>query len=297
MDNTYRTDIDRLPDIHQHYMDIINCMPNAVYWIDLYGNLLGYNSNFLKLLGLETLNNYNGEPYELFSKYANWPEARVKKLKIDDIAVILSGKSKYNVEEDSVNINQYKELFYVSTRVPLLNKNKEIIGLVVILIDIESSKKSIEQKSKNLSQSLSMVDRLNGYTPKVLLVEDNVIAQKVEQNLLQTLGCEVDVAENGEGSLTLFVPGKYDVIFMDIGLQDTSGYIVAKKIREQENGTDHHVPIIALTSYRADVVKYDCREYFMAGAITKPLTIVQAEQIIQHYIYNQDIIVEGLISA
>ena len=134
-------------------------------------------------------------------------------------------------------------------------------------------------------------------TPRVLLVEDNVIAQKVEKNLLQTLGCEVDVAENGEGSLLLFAPGKYDVIFMDIGLQDTSGYIVAKKIREQESGTDYHVPIIALTSYKAEAVKHDCREYFMAGAITKPLTMDQAEQIIQYYIYDKDVMVEGLVSA
>lgn len=139
--------------------------------------------------------------------------------------------------------------------------------------------------------------QLGGYVPRVLLVEDNIIAQKVEKNLLQTFGCEVDVAENGEGSLALFSPGKYDVIFMDIGLQDTSGYIVAKKIREQENGTDNYVPIIALTSYKAEVVKYDCREYFMAGVITKPLTINQAEQIIQHYIHKKDIPVDGLISA
>ncbi len=134
-------------------------------------------------------------------------------------------------------------------------------------------------------------------TPKVLLVEDNLIAQKVAKNLLETLGCDVDVAENGDGSLALFWPGKYDVVFMDIGLQDTSGYIVAQKIREQENDTEYHVPIIALTSYQAEVIKNDCREYFMAGAITKPLRMDQAEQIIQHYIYDKNVMVDGLVSA
>lgn len=133
--------------------------------------------------------------------------------------------------------------------------------------------------------------------PRVLLIEDNLIAQTVEKNLLQTVGCEVDIAADGEGSIKLFSPGKYDVIFVDIGLQDTSGYMVAKKIREQESGTEHHVPIIALTSYKAEVVKHDCREYFMAGAITKPLTINQAEQIIKYYILDQDIFIDGLISA
>ncbi len=297
MDSKDKKQTEQLLDIHQHYMDIINCMPNAVYWIDLDCKLLGYNSNFLKLLDLDKLDCHGDMPYDLLSKYANWPESRTEELKLDDLAVIFSGKSKYNVEESSVKISPYKELFYVSTRVPLLNKNKKIIGLVVILIDIENSKKRIEFSTKKLSQELSIVDRFNGSKPRVLLVEDNLIAQKVEQNLLQTLGCDVDVAETGEGSLELFTPGKYDVIFMDISLQDTSGYIVAKKIREQEDGTEYHVPIIALTSYKADVVKHDCREYFMVGAITKPLTINQAEQIIQHYIYNQDILVDGLVSA
>lgn len=297
MDILFNKHTDEMLDVHQHYMDIINCMPNAVYWVDLDCNLQGFNHNFLKLLNLENLSDYKGTPYELFSKHADWSKSRTESLKLDDMSVIFSGKSKYNIEEEPVSISNDKEMFYISTRVPLLNKEKAVIGLVVILIDTDHIKNNIETNTKKLSHELSLLDRHNGTVPRVLMVEDNLIAQKVEQNLLQTLGCEVDVAETGEGALALFSPGKYDVIFMDIGLQDTSGYIVAKKIREQEDGSDYHVPIIALTSYKADVVKHDCREYFMAGAITKPLTMDQAEQIIQHYIYNQDVAVEGLISA
>lgn len=297
MESLHNTHTAELLDVHKHYMDIINCMPNAVYWVDLDCNLQGFNNNFLKLLRLEELSNYKGTPYDLLHKHANWPQSRVEGLKLDDMAVIFSGKSKYNFEEQPVTISSDKEILYISTRVPLLDKDKKVIGLVVILIDSDDSQKNIEKNTKKLSQELSILDRHNGSAPRVLMVEDNLIAQKVEQNMLETLGCAVDVAETGEGALAFFAAGKYDVIFMDIGLQDTSGYIVAKKIREQEDGTEHHVPIIALTSYKAEVVKHDCREYFMAGAITKPLTMDQAEQIIQHYIYNQDILVEGLVSA
>ena len=56
------------------------------------------------------------------------------------------------------------------------------------------------------------------------------------------------------------------------------------------------MPIIALTGYEADVVKYDCRHYFMEGAISKPLTSEQAEQIIKHYVYHLDVPVRGLKS-
>lgn len=97
--------------------------------------------------------------------------------------------------------------------------------------------------------------------------------------------------------MQLFDPGKYDLVLMDIGLADTSGYVVAKQLRNKEKGTNHHVPIIALTGYEAEVVKYDCEQYFMEGAITKPLTSEQAEQIIQHYVYHMDVEVKGLKSS
>jgi CheY-like chemotaxis protein len=288
---------EKLVDVHQHYMNIINCMPNAVYWIDLNCKLRGFNNNFVKLLGLKDRSDITGYPYDLFVKYANWSESRVDSLKLDDMSVIFSEKPKYNVEESPVEIGINKEINYLSTRVPLFDKHKKVNGLVVILIDVADTQQNKQQNSKKLSQDLTRLDRHNGRAPKVLMVEDNLIAQRVEQDLMTTLGCDVDVAGSGESALSLFEPGKYDVIFMDIGLQDTSGYIVAKKMREKEDSTEHHVPIIALTSYQAEVVKHDCRDYFMAGAITKPLTITQAEQIIQHYIYNQDVLVDDLVST
>ena len=128
----------------------------------------------------------------------------------------------------------------------------------------------------------------NKNKPHVLMVEDNVIAQKVESALLTELNCEVDVAETGDRALELFKPGKYDLVLMDISLEDTSGYLVAKNLREKERETQFHVPIIALTSYQADVVKYDVHDYFMDGVLTKPITSEQVKQIIQRFIYHED---------
>nr|WP_232002710.1 response regulator [Legionella sainthelensi] len=130
--------------------------------------------------------------------------------------------------------------------------------------------------------------------PKVLMVEDNVIAQNVEKALLTALNCQVDIANSADNAVKLFKPGKYDLVLMDIGLEDSSGYIVAKQLRQKERETEHHVPIIALTGFEADVVKYDCQHYFMEGAISKPLTCEQAEQIIKHYVYHMDVPVRGL---
>lgn len=82
----------------------------------------------------------------------------------------------------------------------------------------------------------------------------------------------------------LFKPGKYDLIFMDISLLDTSGYVVSKMFRKMEKNTPHHVPIIAVTTHQADVVKKDCEDYSMEDVITKPLTSEQAMSFIKRYV-------------
>ena len=58
--------------VHQYYMDIINAMPNIVYWIDLQCELKGSNQQFVKLLGLHDLHDFKGTPYQLLEKHAFW---------------------------------------------------------------------------------------------------------------------------------------------------------------------------------------------------------------------------------
>lgn len=280
-------------DIHHYYMDIINCMPGIVYWVDLNCNLKGCNNHFIELLGLKRIQDFAGTPYEQMEKFTTWSKERIQAFKLDDMAVLFSGESKYNIEEAPVYNTPDEPTYYSATRVPLFDDNKHVTDLVVVLTDMtpfKQAEKSLialqpEEKKEAVDHSIE---------PNVLMVEDNLVAQKVEEALLMDLHCKVDIAESGDKALELFGPGKYDLVFMDIGLQDTSGYMVAKKFRQMEEHTVHHVPIIALTSYQADVVQHDCNEYFMDGVLSKPMTTEQAKQIIQHYIYHEDVPVDGI---
>jgi len=284
--------------VHQYYMEIINAMPDIVYWVDKDCNLKGCNSNFIKLLGLNTLNDLKGTPYQQMDKFAHWKAECIERLKLDDMKALFSEESRYNFEEKPVENDKGKIYYFKSSRVLMHNSNKEVIGLIVILTDYTLHKKVEEHATVLLeSSNNTYVPMKDGFFPSILMVEDNIIAQNVEKELLTSLHCQVDIASTADSALKLFHPGKYDLVLMDIGLEDSSGYIVAKQLRLKEKDTQHHVPIIALTGYEADVVKYDCQHYLMEGAISKPLTSEQAEQIIKHYVYHIDTPVSGLKST
>jgi CheY-like chemotaxis protein len=289
---------DRVGMIHQHYMDIINSIPDPVYWIDMDCNLAGCNHSFISLMDLKHQSDLNGSPYALMKNHAQWPDERIDAFKLDDMCVIFSGVAVHNVEEKKVIDAKKNTIYFKSTRALMYDEEKHVIGLIVVLSDITELKLLQENKKNKLLSDIPSNKKAfeNNRLLKVLLIEDNIIAQNVECALLTALNCQVDVADTGDKALQLFNPGKYDLVLMDIGLGDTSGYIVAKQLRNKEKDTQYHVPIIALTGYEADVVKYDCEQYFMEGAITKPLTSEQAEQLIKHYVYHMDVEVHGLKS-
>lgn len=119
---------------------------------------------------------------------------------------------------------------------------------------------------------------------RVLVVEDNYIAQTVAKSLLGTLNCLVDISTNGLDAINQCKTKAYDLIFMDIGLGDgMDGYEVTKYIRSQISAP-HHIPIIALTAHGADESKQLCIESGMDAVLTKPLTQHNAAEIINSFI-------------
>lgn len=281
--------------IIQYYMDILNCMPNIVYWVDVNCKLQGCNHNFVSLLGLTHMKDFNGTPYERMAERLPWGNERIESLKLNDMSVLFSGEPIYDAAEAPVHNKEGELTYYNVTRVPLCDTDKNTIGLVVIFIDITAQKEMEQRLHPTPTENKPAVDIMRLDTPlKILVVEDNSIAQNVERALLLELNCEVDIAESSEAALALFSPGKYAMVFMDISLGETSGYMVSKKMRKIEENTEDHVPIIALTSHKADVVKFDCHAYNMEGVLTKPLSSEQAMQLIKHYVYHEDIVVNGL---
>lgn len=295
---------------HRYYQDVIACLPNLVYVVDKHCILTACNQGMCQLLGIERAQDLHETLYTRLITHTRYSETRINLLKRNDIDALLSAEPQSGVAEPPIVDSEGNILYFEAQRSPLFDKDHHVIGMVVILTNINERKKMEDQFEKireklqefNRAQSNgnpypANVQRNTRMAPKILMVEDNLLAQKAAQSLLMELDCLVDVADSSEAAIELFKPGKYDLIFMDIGLQETSGYLVSKQIRQIENNTGYRVPIIALTGYEADVVKIDCNEYFMEGAITKPLSSEQARQIIERYVNHIDIPVYGMKSG
>lgn len=67
---------------------------------------------------------------------------------------------------------------------------------------------------------------------KFLIVENNVLNQKVIGGLLRKYNINFDVAENGEVAVSLFQENKYDLILMDCEMPVMDGFEAILKIRE-----------------------------------------------------------------
>jgi len=107
---------------------------------------------------------------------------------------------------------------------------------------------------------------------RILLVEDNVINQKIVILSLNKLVNRVDVASNGKQALEMFGLKQYDLILMDIMMPVMDGIVATKKIREIESTGERHVPIVAVTANALAGDRENCLAAGVDDYIAKPFT-------------------------
>ena len=115
----------------------------------------------------------------------------------------------------------------------------------------------------------------------ILLVEDNILNQRVVTFSLKKYNHEVVIANNGVEAIEKFRETKFDVILMDIMMPVMDGIEATVKIREIErlDQNDIRTPIVALTANTMDNDRDKCISYGMDEFMAKPFDIEKLNSI------------------
>jgi CheY-like chemotaxis protein len=123
-----------------------------------------------------------------------------------------------------------------------------------------------------------------GEAARVLVVEDNIVNQKVAVNLLRRLGLRTDVAGNGLEAVQMYDLLPYDLIFLDCQMPEMDGYAAAQEIRRRREVDGGRVPIIAMTAEALAGTREQCLAAGMDDYISKPVSLDKIFEILQKWL-------------
>ncbi|RSD32449.1 response regulator [Vibrio pectenicida] len=141
----------------------------------------------------------------------------------------------------------------------LLDTVMEVMGKAVV-----SDSSSQNNESEALYDSFATVRGA-----PVLLVEDNEVNQIIAIELLESVGLNVEVANNGKEGVDKALDGKFAIILMDLQMPVMDGLEAARVLREQP--TQRELPIIAMTANAMQQDRERCAEAGMNDHIAKPI--------------------------
>ena len=147
-----------------------------------------------------------------------------------------------------------------------------------------------EQVREQLSKAVDGVDGAVPVFPaltqtlasrcRVLVVEDNLVNQRLARVLLEKLGCVVDVAGDGELAMDLATGTEYQIIFMDCLMPRMDGWEAARRMRLAGLA----MPIVALTANAMNGDRERCLEAGMSDFLSKPVRVKELADVLHRWV-------------
>ena len=120
---------------------------------------------------------------------------------------------------------------------------------------------------------------------KILLVEDNKVNQLVGSKVLQNLGYEYTIANNGLEAVAAYRSSHYDAVLMDCQMPEMDGFEATGAIRSLEECSDvGRVPIIAMTAAAMDGDRERCMRAGMDDFVTKPVRLEVVSAVLDRWV-------------
>ncbi len=160
-------------------------------------------------------------------------------------------------------------------------RSRELLQAVNKVMSGEPRQWQMDTQPMITRNTLAQAAAQQRFCGHVLLVEDNVVNQKVAVRFLERLGCTVEVAGNGAEGVTAAAARHFDLILMDLQMPVMDGVTATRKIRELE--TLRKTPIVALTANAMTGDRERCEAAGMDDYLTKPIEVERLRAILSRH--------------
>jgi len=164
--------------------------------------------------------------------------------------------------------------FWVELKTALASESGHVLGDVDSKLDIHDSRETLSAQQ--------------GSQARILIAEDNTANQAVFRQQMELLGYLVDIEGNGFKALGRWQHGNYDLLLTDINMPIMDGYELIKQIRQAEQHTGEHIPVIAITANAMGEDAKRCLESGMDGFIAKPVRLDDLKSTLQKWLPKQE---------
>lgn len=159
-------------------------------------------------------------------------------------------------------------------------KPHELQGALSLVLKSEDDSKSDAalQREKHIITRHTVREAIKRFADckaRILVVEDNLLNQKMTLQMLKKLGLRADAVTNGEEAIRALEGVHYDLVIMDIRMPIMDGFEATRMIRENQvlMQSDPQIPIIAITAHAMHLDRERCLEAGMNDYIAKPVTL------------------------
>jgi CheY-like chemotaxis protein len=124
---------------------------------------------------------------------------------------------------------------------------------------------------------------------RILVVEDNIVNQKVALSILEKYGFKAEAVANGKEGIRALEMVPYDIVLMDVQMPVMDGMEATRLIRSPKAKViNHDIPIIALTAHAMKGDQARCLEAGMDGYLAKPIKANEMIETIEKYLFEAD---------
>jgi CheY-like chemotaxis protein len=118
---------------------------------------------------------------------------------------------------------------------------------------------------------------------RILLAEDSPVNQQVARRILEKYGHSVVIANNGRQALDAAMTQEFDIILMDVQMPEMDGLEATAALRELEEQSGKHVPVIAMTAHAMTGDRERCLAAGMDDYLSKPIQISELLKVVDRY--------------